>query len=133
MKNYSLKRYHLGKRQSFATKKVLLEKIMKNHKQNWNHFSEEPKFDNKSGTILGNLPPIREKILNLTQEIFVNLAPSNPPSPKLNPLSPIFYIHHSLISDYKINISYNCIIVIIHSFITRLFEELQYAKRCAIL
>ena len=65
---------------------------MKNHKQNWYHFSVEPKFGNKSGTILGNVPLIcrkivpiiRKKIQNLTQEIFVNLAPLKPP--KIEPL-----------------------------------------------
>ena len=46
-----LNRYRLGKPWSFATKKVLLEKSMKNHKQNWYHYSEEPKFSIKSGPI----------------------------------------------------------------------------------
>ena len=68
-KKSPLKRYHLGKRQSFVTKKVLLIKVsMKNHQQNWYHFSEEPKFGNKSGTILGNLPPICRKIVPVIRE-----------------------------------------------------------------
>ena len=57
-----LKRYNLSKRQSFATKKVLLEKGKEDHKLNWYYFIEEPKFGNKSGTILGKLPPIKPSI-----------------------------------------------------------------------
>ena len=59
---------------------------MKNHKQNWYHFSEEPKFGNKNGTILGKCLPIFVEKLNPSfgknskshTRNFVNLAPSNP-------------------------------------------------------
>ena len=59
---------------------------MKNHKQNWYHFSEEPKFGNKNGTILGKFLPIFVEKLNPSfgknskshTRNFVNLAPSNP-------------------------------------------------------
>ena len=80
MQKVALKKY-LSQVRKNKTKKELLEKSIKNHKQNWYHFIEEPKFGNKSGTILGNLHPICRKIVPIirkkfsAQEIFVNLAP----------------------------------------------------------
>ena len=58
---------------------VPLENSTKNHKQKWYHFSEEPKFGKIVHLSFG-------KIKNLTQEIFANLAPSNPlKPPKIKP------------------------------------------------
>ena len=47
--------------------KVALKKV-KNHKQKWFHFSKEPQFGNKSGTIMGNLSPIRRKIVPIIRK-----------------------------------------------------------------
>ena len=46
----------LGKRQSFATKKVLSEKSIKITNKTGTISVKWPKFGNKSGTIFGNLP-----------------------------------------------------------------------------
>ena len=59
-----------GKTAKFCNKKGTIGKSMKNHKQNWYHFSEESKFGNKSGTMLGNLPPICRKNVPIIQKKF---------------------------------------------------------------
>ena len=87
----------MGKRQSFATKKVLLEKSMKIHKQ-------------KSQNSATKVVPFCDFYLLFVEKLYLSfgkiskshtrnrclLSPLKPPPPKLNPLSSIFYIHRSL-------------------------------------